>query len=379
MVYRGAVVPSELSWPSQLTVPSTVDTGQPLAIGRTYEVSDVAAGEFTIGYYLSTDDVFDGGDVLIGTETIASSSDRTVGVHGGTYDVTVLTGGTYYVFGVLDDGDAVIETDETNNVAISSSAVEVIQAPLPPTIGWLTVLPDPAAMGSDVTLTAENVADANGTVTSVAFYRDANGTGTLEVGTDDLVGTDTDDSDGWSVTISTWGLSAGTYRYFAQATDNDLLTSNVVSGTGELVAPSWVVDDGGAGHSRSGSGWLDYGSAGYQGDLDYVKYPNGSNTSSWVVSLAAGEYEVYATWAANTNRASNAGYTILDGGVAEQTVYVNQRVSPAGVWYDGTNWYSLGTYEITGGQLRVDLSDAGVNCQIIADAIYVVYRGAVLP
>ena len=132
------------------------------------------------------------------------------------------------------------------------------------------------------------------------------------------------------------------------------------------------MDDGDAGYSRWGSGWSDYTGAGYQGDLDYVKYPNGTNTSSWDLSLGAGEYEVYATWLANTNRASNAMYTVLDAGVPEQTVYVNQRVSPAGVWYDGTNWYSLGIYEIADGQLRVELSDAGANGQIIADAIYVV-------
>ena len=73
------------------------------------------------------------------------------------------------------------------------------------------------------TLTATGVADSDGTVTSVAFYRDANDNDTLEVDTDELLGEGTDDGGGtWSLLVSGVAFPAGIQIYFAQATDNDM-------------------------------------------------------------------------------------------------------------------------------------------------------------
>ena len=103
-----------------------------------------------------------------------------------------------------------------------------------PTIDSLSGSPDPVTLGQDITLTASGVADTNGTVSSVAFYRDTDGSETLDAGTDDLLGTDSDGTDGWSFTTSTAGFPAGSQTYFAQATDNDNLVSAEASAAGEI-------------------------------------------------------------------------------------------------------------------------------------------------
>ena len=76
-----------------------------------------------------------------------------------TFDVTITQADTFYVLGVLDDGEAVSESDETNNVSASSGVIDVTAVPQPPTIGWLTVSPDPAETGAALTVTAHNVTD----------------------------------------------------------------------------------------------------------------------------------------------------------------------------------------------------------------------------
>jgi C1A family cysteine protease len=103
----------------------------------------------------------------------------------------------------------------------------------PPVVGSLTDSPDPVTASGTVTLTANDVSDPDGTVTSVAFYRESNGTPGLQTagGGDTLISTDTSSAGGWTVAATTTGLAVGTYTYYAQATDNQGATSNVVSTT----------------------------------------------------------------------------------------------------------------------------------------------------
>src|SRR5690606_13823968 len=76
-------------------------------------------------------------------------------------------------------------------------------APAKPSIGSLSDSPDPVAQGSNLTLTANNVTDADGYVTAVEFYRDTNGNGSIEPGTDVPLGTDSSSVGGWTWTGST--------------------------------------------------------------------------------------------------------------------------------------------------------------------------------
>ena len=97
----------------------------------------------------------------------------------------------------------------------------------PPTISSLSDSPDPAAPGATITLTANGVADPGGSVAKVGFYRESNGVAGLQTGSggDTLVATDSSSAGGYTATLSTAGLSARTYTYYALATDNTGATS----------------------------------------------------------------------------------------------------------------------------------------------------------
>lgn len=108
----------------------------------------------------------------------------------------------------------------------------------PPTIASLEASPDPVTRPASLTLTALGVddPDGTGTVTAVQFYRDANGNGTLEPGTDVPLGTDTNGADGWSWSGSTAGWPTGSpHTYFARAQDNYSAYSDAVSTTGTIL------------------------------------------------------------------------------------------------------------------------------------------------
>ncbi len=102
-------------------------------------------------------------------------------------------------------------------------------APTPvPSIGAFTASPASVTPGATVTLTASNVADTSGTISSVNFYRESNGTSGLQTGSDTLVGAGTQSGSTWTLNSSTANFAAGNYTYYAVATDN----------TGHVTAPS---------------------------------------------------------------------------------------------------------------------------------------------
>ena len=106
----------------------------------------------------------------------------------------------------------------------------------PPSIGSLSVSPGTVTRGDGVTLTANDANDSNGTVVKVEFYRDVNGNGVIDPGTDVLLGTDSDGSDGWTWTGSTSAFPLGGNTYMARAQDDALAWSNTVTATGTVKA-----------------------------------------------------------------------------------------------------------------------------------------------
>jgi len=119
--------------------------------------------------------------------------------------------------------------------AVVADAVRVVDPP--PTIGSLSVT-STVTRPADVTLTANNVADSDGTVVEVRFYRDTNGNATLDVASDELLGTDTNGGDGWSITADTLTFTTGTQTYFARAKDNAGLYSTAVWAQGVVEGPA---------------------------------------------------------------------------------------------------------------------------------------------
>ncbi len=119
---------TDLNWVGgSLTGPTTASAGVPFTLSRTYIVSGAATGGgFTIAYYASASATFDSSAQLIGTETISAPADEAVGSHPGTSPaLQIATGGTYYLYAKLDSGNAIPETDETNNVAQAPQTVTV--------------------------------------------------------------------------------------------------------------------------------------------------------------------------------------------------------------------------------------------------------------
>ena len=93
-----------------------------------------------------------------------------------------------------------------------------------PTIASLTASPSQFSQPGTVTLTANGVNDSDGQVKSVTFYWETNGKAGLQTGTggDRLLSTDTSSAGGWA---RSFGLSSGTFTFYAQATDDQGATS----------------------------------------------------------------------------------------------------------------------------------------------------------
>src|SRR5690606_3455761 len=106
-------------------------------------------------------------------------------------------------------------------------------------------------------------------------------------------------------------------------------------------AESWIVDDGGPGYTASG-GWITYSGVGANGDFAYKGVGSGAAAATWsLTGLEAGLYRVSVTWEPYTNRATNAGYTVLDGATQLETVFVDQRQAPADFVDGGVPWQDL--------------------------------------
>ncbi|MGQ0626864.1 MAG: peptidylprolyl isomerase, partial [Phycisphaerales bacterium] len=118
------------------------------------------------------------------------------------------------------------------NTAVAS-AVAFVNAS--PTINSVSATPNPIlTQGASITITANTVVDADGSIARVRFYLDSNGDGMLQTDTDTLLGEDTSAVGGYSISnISTTGFTLGTSlnRIFAQATDNEGAVSVAVSTT----------------------------------------------------------------------------------------------------------------------------------------------------
>jgi hypothetical protein len=132
---------------------------------------------------------------------------------------------TSFTFQVQDDAGTAggsVDLDATpNTLTINVAAVND-----PPVVASLSDAPDPVTVGQTITLTATGVTDlldVGGAVVRVDFYRESNGTAGLQTGSggDTLVGSDSNAADGWSASASTAALEAGSYTYYAQATDNE--------------------------------------------------------------------------------------------------------------------------------------------------------------
>ena len=262
-------------------------------------------------------------------------------------------------------------TDPGGLAVETTFAVNVTSVNDKPVISELSVMPDAVLQGSGITLEAMEVTDDH-TVAAVNFYRDANGNGVLDPTVDQFLGQDTDGSDGWAIEISTAGWEPRTYWYFSQATDNEGMLSNVAIATGRVDLMA-IMDDSQAGYTESGTGWTaSSGSQDYLGGSRRHAAGTGENKASWnFPDLPACWYEVYLTWTAQGDQATDASYVVYDGDTVVDTIEVNQQTAPQGEMAEGWVWQLVGSYRITTGQMRVVLSD-DADGYVVADAVRIV-------
>jgi len=132
----------------------------------------------------------------------------------------------------------------------------------------------------------------------------------------------------------------------------------------QSVVPAVIVDNTDVGFSTIGSWGTSSSAPGYYGDdYRYIGTSPGANKATWSVALPEGKYSVYAQWAAFSNRASNARYSISSNGDELLIYWADQRI-------DGGSFNFLGSVYFEGGSQEVVLSEIPkMNGYIIADAV----------
>ncbi len=176
-----------------------------------------------------------------------------------------------------------------------------------------------------------------------------------------------------SFTVRLNATAAGSFGGTLSIVSNDSDESPydlVLSGTVAAAPQQAVVrtiDNGAAGFTTSGY-WFRQTGAGRESDIHYAYRGSGSAVATWnFTGLPAGTYRVYASYPANRAYATNAPFSVYNGGSLVGTKLVNQEALPTTV-IDGTRYALLGTYTITGNQLVVRLTNAA-NQTVVADAI----------
>jgi len=138
----------------------------------------------------------------------------------------------HYFHGTLDD------VRVYDRALTAAEAVTLADGPqilaFPPVVGSLSVSPATVASGGDVTLTALDVADYDGTVSQVDFYLDSDNDGQLDSQADTLLATDSDGADGYSADATLPVLDPDTQVYFAVATDDSARTSDPAMAEGQI-------------------------------------------------------------------------------------------------------------------------------------------------
>jgi hypothetical protein len=171
-----------------------------------------------------------------------------------------------------------------------------------------------------------------------------------------------------------WNL-LGTYYFGADGSEKVVLSDNadgVVIADAVKFSPSSNTGQR-VDFENGDKGWVSLrgGSTGhYASDLHYVLGDGGSTnlaTCTWVPDIPmAGDYEVYAWWYADPNRAKDSPYTINYSG-GSHTVDVNQEEN-------GSQWNLLGTYNFDAGTSGsiVLTNNAEPGEYVIADAVKLV-------
>ena len=312
--------------------------------------------------------LFNGGGAALSLSKLSVPAGYSVVSGGfGATPVTVLPGGSTQLV-LQQNTSAVGSFGGTVTFATNDSRANAFSFPVTGTVGDVAptaVISNtgPVNLGSSVTVALGNASDPSSVDTAAGFrYSFAFSEAAL------------------SKSYATTGvISSATYTFTAPGTftvwGRILDVNGLYTDYSTLItvkSTSIIIDDGDPAWTTSGT-WTTYTGQGYENDVDQatpITSSNGLATSTWTFTgLNPGQYyKVETTWTKNTNRATNAPYTI-SGGAVTLPIAVNQQPSPVGVSGDNWTWQELGLYEPTSGTLVVTLSNSGANGNVIADAV----------
>jgi RHS repeat-associated protein len=125
----------------------------------------------------------------------------------------------------------------------------------------------------------------------------------------------------------------------------------------------FIVDNGAAGTSRTGSWTSKTSSQDYGSDYQLATKNTVPSTYRWSPTMPAGTYDVYAWWVSSSGHSASVPYTIVHQGQTDAVTRSHQQ--------GGGSWQLLGTYTFDGaGTEYVEVSNA--NGKAAADAIKLV-------
>jgi len=236
-----------------------------------------------------------------------------------------------------------LSDNATPETVVVADAVRVIEE------GSLETLlgPTRGLAGMDINLTAEVPSLFSSVVTSVAFYLD-DGDGVLS-GEDDL-GTDTDGSDGWSLSVPADGWTPGDYCFFAQPSTasglvNDYAAREVVIASDTASADN---SNGGVYYDDSDGDWTDGTLScenAYQGGYR-VGSVSGSGTAKWEsTGLANATYNIFTTHVVDTD--NNTAAALF------QVTYDNNQITATSLPSSLTELTTLETLDLRYNQVAV--------------------------
>jgi Subtilase family/SdrD B-like domain/CARDB/RTX calcium-binding nonapeptide repeat (4 copies) len=163
--------PPDLEFES-LVLPTNARSGETLNIS--YRVTNFGAtetpnGSWSDAFYLSTDDQFNAAtDILLGSVGHYGILNPEQGYNGAaSFNLSNSLTGTYYLFGIADNGDGVFELDNTNNLTKSTNQVQIVSRPAD-LIVTNTVVPTAGEAGKTVQVqwTVKNQGIGNSITTS---------------------------------------------------------------------------------------------------------------------------------------------------------------------------------------------------------------------
>ena len=122
----------------------------------------------------------------------------------------------------------------------------------------------------------------------------------------------------------------------------------------------------------AGSPWTAVTGSGYAGDYRTAGAGTGEAYAAWTFTgLPDGQYTVQATWVPSDQNATNTPVTISTGAEGGRDFTLNQRLAPSGTTIDGRAFQSIEALNVTGGAVRVLISDRA-DGRVVADAVRVV-------